>query len=126
MEEIFLAKAGENIQAAELLFENEMYHASANRAYYAAFHAAVAALAHAGIELVGLGHDSVQARFNGELIRRRKVYPGRFKSYLPDLQTVRDDADYKLRLLSQRVAKRQLDKAKEYVETLQTEMKDVQ
>ncbi|MCP4549156.1 MAG: HEPN domain-containing protein [bacterium] len=126
METTFFAKASENIQAAEMLFESHMYNASANRAYYAAFHSAVAALAHAGIQLGRLKHDAVQARFNGELIRRRKIYSGRFKSYLPDLQAVRDDADYKLNPVSQKVAKRQLDKAREYVQALKTEMSNVQ
>ncbi len=125
METTFFVKASENIQAAEILFENRMYDASANRAYYAAFHAAVAALEHAGVQLDRLRHDAIQARFNGELIRRRKVYPGRFKSYLPVLQAVRDIADYKPNLLSQKTAKRQLNKAREYVEALQTEMKNV-
>jgi hypothetical protein len=44
MENEFLTKAKENITAAALLFENELYNASANRAYYAAFQAAIAAI----------------------------------------------------------------------------------
>ncbi len=126
METTFFEKASENIQAAEMLFQSRMYDASANRAYYAALHAALAALKHAGIQLDRLRHDSIQARFNGELIHRRKVYPGRFKSYLPILQAVRDDADYKPKLLSQNTAKRQLNKARVFVDALRTEMNDVQ
>jgi uncharacterized protein (UPF0332 family) len=41
----FLTKARENLQAAEQAFSEGLYNASANRAYYAAFQAAIAALA---------------------------------------------------------------------------------
>lgn len=37
----YLTKVLENLKAAELLFEAGLYNASANRAYYAAFHAAL-------------------------------------------------------------------------------------
>ena len=45
MRDEFLTKAKENIRAAEVLFEHQLYNAAVNRAYYAAFHAAIAALA---------------------------------------------------------------------------------
>ncbi|OQX20714.1 MAG: hypothetical protein BWK80_35515 [Desulfobacteraceae bacterium IS3] len=38
----FLNKAEENLTAAQICFENGLYNACANRAYYAALHAAVA------------------------------------------------------------------------------------
>ncbi len=44
----FLARAEENLTAARICFENGLYNACANRAYYAALHTAVAALAHRG------------------------------------------------------------------------------
>ena len=49
MEHEFLTNSKENLKAAELLFDNGLYNASANRAYYAAFHAAIVALADIGI-----------------------------------------------------------------------------
>jgi hypothetical protein len=48
--EEFIHKARENLKAAELLFENGLYNASANRAYYAALHFAISILAKMGIE----------------------------------------------------------------------------
>lgn len=51
METVFISKAKENIKAAELLFDNQLYNASANRAYYAAFQAAITALAATGISV---------------------------------------------------------------------------
>lgn len=122
MKAIFTRKADENIKAAELLFENQMHNASANRAYYAAFHAAIAALANLGIPVERIGHDTLQSKFSSELIRKRKVYPARFKSYLPNLQEVRDIADYETKFISKKMAERQIKKAKEYVEAIKKEI----
>ncbi len=49
MKAIFVNKALENIKIAEIAFDNDCYNASANRSYYAAFHAAIAALYNLGI-----------------------------------------------------------------------------
>jgi len=114
MKHEFLTKAKENITAATLLFDNELYNACANRVYYAAFHAAIAALANIGMDTVH-SHEATQAHFVTELIRRRKVYPNHLKSYLRDLQDVRNDADYEQKSVSKKVAQRQLKKAKEFV-----------
>jgi len=119
---MFLNKAKTNIQAAQLLFDNQMYDASANRAYYAAFQAAVAALSAAGLQTERISHETTQALFSGELIRRRKIYPSHLKSYLLDLQAVRDDADYKQKLISKKVALRQIKKAKEFIEHIEREI----
>ncbi len=118
----FLTKAKENMNAAELLFDNELYNASANRAYYAAFHAAIAALAAIGVETEAMSHPAVQSQFNAQLIHRRKMYPNRLKSYLRDLQDERNTADYKQDFVSKKVASRQLKKANEFVETVVREI----
>lgn len=122
MKQTFTAKAKENIEAAELLFENQKYNASANRAYYAAFQSAIAALVNAGIQADRISHEALQAKFSSELIQRRKIYPNKFRSYLMDLQAVRNDADYELIFVSKKVAQRQLKKAKEYVEVIDKEI----
>lgn len=114
----FLSKAKENLEAAQVLFDRQLYNAAANRAYYAAFQAAVAALATQGLVPERQGHASIQANFARELIQRRKQYPRRFRAYLMDLQSVRDDADYKLKSVSRRIANNQLTKATEFVTTI--------
>lgn len=45
----FLKKALDNLSVARYCFEHGFYDAAVNRAYYAAFQAAVAALAYRGI-----------------------------------------------------------------------------
>jgi len=119
----FLAKAKENLTVAEWSYENDHYNASANRAYYAAFQAAMAALANAGIiEKHRISHGAVQSLFVTELTRRRKIYPSHLKSYLTDLQRIRDDADYELGTVSKKKASTQLKQAKEFVETIAKEI----
>ena len=121
-ETIFLTKAKRNLQAAQLLFDHQMYDESANRAYYAAFQAALAALSNLGMPVEGMSHEAAQAAFNTELIRKRKVYPGNFRSYLYELQTIRLDADYKLVFVSKKVASKQIKKAQEFVDRIVLEM----
>lgn len=122
MRDEFLTKARENLQAAEILFEHRLYNAAVNRAYYAAFQAAIAALADQGIVIERQSHAAIQANFATELIQRRKRYAGHFRAYLMGLQSVRDDADYKLQSVSSRVTRRQLTKAKEFVEAIVREL----
>lgn len=111
----FLQKAEENLRITRLAFENGAYNASANRAYYASFHAAVAALAAEGLKKKGHPHDWVQAQFSGLLIRQRKLYPSAMKSYLVDMLEQREDADYSETMISKANARLQLKQATEFV-----------
>jgi len=123
MKQEFLAKAKENLAVAEWSYENGHYNASANRAYYAAFQAAIAALAHTGIITTSrISHSATQSLFATELIRRRKVYPSHLKSYLMDLQRIRDDADYECRSVSKKKASTHFKQAKKFVEILTKEI----
>ncbi len=103
MKEVFLARAKENIAAAAELFASEKYNASANRAYYAAFHAAISALMHYG-HTPEIDHKPVQALFNRLFIYERKVFPSSLKADLLDLQNVRGEADYRAGIGKKRAA----------------------
>jgi uncharacterized protein (UPF0332 family) len=96
MKKDFLEKAGESLKSAEILFDNALYDDCVSRAYYAAFRAAVAALANCGITSENNDHKWLQASFTRELIYRRKIYEAKFKSYLPELIETRIQADYKI------------------------------
>ena len=102
---LFLDKALENTKAAQLCFDNHLYNACVNRAYYAMYQAAIAALAAVGVKPISdtIGHDWVQANFSRELINRRKLYAG-FKNYLADVQISRNKADYAPDSVSGKVA----------------------
>ena len=123
--EDFIDKSIENLKAAELLLEDRLYNASVNRAYYAAFHAAIAALSKYGVEFDQINHKAVQSNFPFELIRRRKIFPSRFKSYLMKLQEKRILAFYSRIAISQKVASEQLFKAKEFVACIAKEFNNV-
>ncbi len=90
-----IALIAENLNAAKLLLENEIFNASASRACYAAFLAGVWALEHAGVSAEEISHKRLQAMFNLERIHRRKIYPRRFRSNLVDMLDLRIEADYK-------------------------------
>lgn len=121
MNVIFLEKAKRNIRAAQLLFDNELYDESANRAYYAAFQAALAMLSTLDLRIEKINHEAAQSIFNREFIHRRKIFPGKFKSYLLDLLFVRNNADYKPIFISKKRASRQIKKAKDFLERVEQE-----
>ena len=121
MHTIFQQRAEENIKAAQLLFDANFFHASANRAYYAAYHAAVAAILAKGLEF-NSDHKKVQAAFNGEVLRRSKTLTNDLKGYLSTMHTIRAMADYEERGISKQMAKDQLRKAHDFVSRINEEL----
>ena len=73
MKESFILRAKENITAAELLFDNGLYNASANRAYYSALHAAYTALLDINTKLE-LDHKTVQKEFSNNFFNIFRVF----------------------------------------------------
>ena len=118
----FFSKAEDNLNVAQLCFDNGFYDACANRAYYAALQAAVAALADKGITRDKIEHKWVHAEFAGKLIRSRKIYPSKLKSSLSDMQIIRDWADYKSENVSRKRASEQLLMAKEMLDLIEKEI----
>lgn len=110
MQNLYKIKAIENIKSAEILFENDCFNASSNRAYYAAFHATIALLFSIGIE-PKIDHRTIQSLFSEQFVNRRKVFSSKHKGILEDLQEKRNDADYRLGI-SKRLAKSQLNSEK--------------
>ena len=94
----FLARANESLAGATSELANERFNNAANRSYYACFHAAISALARAGIRPPGergqWTHAMVQSQFTGTLINRRKAYPAELQDMLLHLMRVRIVADY--------------------------------
>jgi uncharacterized protein (UPF0332 family) len=120
--EIYLRKAEDSLAGATSEYANGRYDNSANRAYYACFQAAIAALLREGIgtpsQAEQWGHDYVQARFAGELINRRKRYPATFRDILVRGLALRQTADYKTQRVSDVRASRSLARAHEFVMTI--------
>jgi uncharacterized protein (UPF0332 family) len=119
---IYVAKAVESLAAAQSEFAAARYNACANRAYFACFQAAVAALLAASVRPVDpkgeWSHEFVQSQFNGRLVNRRKLYPAHLRRVLRDTMEVRDKADYTLSSVSERVGRRVLQQAEEFVQAI--------
>ncbi|MEX0682998.1 MAG: HEPN domain-containing protein [Dehalococcoidia bacterium] len=94
--ERYLAKARESLASAEADVVAGRYNSVANRAYYAAFQAAVAALIHCGIrpESGNWQHRFVLSQFSGKLVKRRKLLEGDLPGVIDDLFATRIIGDY--------------------------------
>ena len=121
--QIYMAKALESLASAQADFEAARYNACANRAYYACFQAAVAALLAADIRPGNprgeWSHEFVQSQFNGLLINRRKLYPVSLRRVLRDTIEVRAKADYTTSAVNECVANRVLGHAQACVQAIQ-------
>ena len=117
---LFLDKARESLASAEADFAAGRFNSCANRAYYAAFQAAVAALIHTGVGPRGdtWGHAFVMAQFSGTLIKRRKLVSSSLRASLSALQEARSLADYEPRSVTRTTARRSVEEAGEVVEAV--------
>jgi len=64
----------------------------------------------------------VQAEFNRKLIKRQKIYPAKLKSYLLEMQLVRNMADYEYEAVTRKDASRQIHKAEEMLRYIEKEI----
>lgn len=119
----YLDKALESLAGAQSEYDEARYNNSANRAYYAAFQAAIAALLIESIRSDGeqWPHTFVQAEFSGRLIGRRHRYPSSLQNTLAELETLRLRADYRSARISEPVARRGLRRCREFVEAIQAQ-----
>ena len=115
----YLTKARESLSLAEVDYAAARYNSCANRAYYACFQAAIAALLAEGLRPANprgeWSHEFVQSQFNGLLIGRRKRYPVTLRRILRDTIEIREKADYTSAAVSARVAERVLRAAQSFV-----------
>lgn len=120
---IYLAKATESLLTAQNEFNNGHYNSCANRCYYAAFQAAIAALLRRGVRTTSdrRPHNFVQSAFAGQLINRRHRYPSALRSTLGDLQHLRNRADYTTDLITEIEANPGLRHCREFVTAIQQE-----
>ena len=87
------AKARQARASAQLLFEAGDLVGAVNRAYYAMFYAAHAALAHDGIDAPSAKHGTLVSRFGEHLVRSGRV-PDHFGRWLNRALELRSIGDY--------------------------------
>jgi len=108
------------LQVAGRAWETAAFDPCVSRAYFAAFHAAIAAL----LKLTDYRsrtwkHGEVQAEFVRRLIHRRKIFPSWMALVLPELAELRVDADYRPTHISKAQAEKALRKAEEFIKFIQ-------
>lgn len=115
----FLTKARESLAGAESEFINARYNNVANRAYYACYQTAIAALDMASVRPPGGSdqwrHGFVQAQFGGLLVNRRKLYPAALRDTLNQTMRLREKADYDTDNIGRALASRALVQARAFV-----------
>jgi len=115
----YLAKAAESLAGAEREYAASAYNNCANRAYYACFQAAVAALIRLGIGPSPRDgqwrHDAVKAQFNEQAIKRRKLYASDLKTTFDAAAHLRAAADYDESPVAEIQAARVLRRAQAFV-----------
>jgi uncharacterized protein (UPF0332 family) len=117
-----LERAQATLKAAHLCLQERLLDSAANRAYFAAFQAAIRALETQGIKRDEWTHKGVHNDFVQLFVRRRKVVPASFVATLPNLMQLRHAADYQEAGVSQRQAERAVRSANEFVATLTREV----
>lgn len=125
--EQYLAKAQQSLLGAESEFQNKRLDNATNRAYYACFQAALAALSAAGVPIQRdkggtISHQAVQRNFSGLLIKRRKLYPSSLRSVLQDVLKRRTTADYQMMSVSKKRAERVLRLSKRFVGEIESRL----
>ncbi|HBY93740.1 MAG: HEPN domain-containing protein [Ardenticatenaceae bacterium] len=124
----YLDKAQQSLRGAESELEQRRFDNTANRAYYACFQAAVAALMAADVlaqtEAGGIiSHQTVHSSFSGLLIRRRKVYPLRLARVLQDLLRDCIIADYRAVPISASRAARLVGQCQAFVSEIESHLR---
>ena len=118
----FLARAQESLAGAASEFVNGRYNNTANRAYYACYQVAIAALDLASIRPSDgkseWGHAFVQSQFAGALVNRRKLYPPVLRDVLAQTFALRAQGDYKQAGVRQAQASRALTRARAFVDAV--------
>lgn len=116
----YMTKARESLAGAESEFVHERFNNCANRAYYAAFQAAISALLRDGIRRTDdrWPHDFVQSEFSGRLINRRRRFPSRIRDTLGQLQLLRHRADYRGITISRTDARLAVRRSGEFVDAV--------
>ena len=118
----FLDKALEALAGAESEFGSARYNNTANRAYYAVFHAAIVALQRVGVSPAGgeWSHEFVPGQFDGTLVNRRHLYSTELRGVLNRNAALRLSADYEEEPVTQTEASRALRRTRVFVQAVQS------
>lgn len=86
-----LRQAEDNIEEAEILFNQKKYKGANNRAYYSIFHSIKAVLALEPIDF--RKHKDVIAHFNQYYVKT-EIFPRKLGHEIAEASSIREDSDY--------------------------------
>ena len=118
----YLAKAVRALESAAALLEKEDFEGSANRAYYAMFHAARGALASRNVEIRSRKHGALVGQFSRHLIADGSL-PKALGRTINEVQKLRHVGDYDAPTLARTDAEEALQSAQEFVAAVQRLMR---
>lgn len=118
---IFMSRAKERIEEAELLLSKNHYHGAVSRAYYCVFEAASAALITKGF--AAKTHAGVAHLFEQHFVRTDEI-PAKFARVFRKAKEAREEADYKfLKKITKQDAERVIKIAKEFIKVIKEKIK---
>ncbi len=122
--ERYLRKARESLASGKADARARRYDSAANRAYYAAFQAAVAALIYNNIRPEGKDweHRYVMSQFSGKLVWRRELFKRDLRNVLDSLFDLRIKADYRLYEVSEREGTRVVVRSRAIVRAIEARL----
>jgi uncharacterized protein (UPF0332 family) len=121
-----LAKAERFLQAADRAFAAEDWETTASRAYYGAYHAAIAALeSRTGMRRRRWDHLELQRQFRVAFARRGYLFSVRHAEALERLYEARLAADYEREILPGRRVQQLLENARRFYEDVIEEIPNV-
>lgn len=114
MTEDLLNRARQAAQSARTLLASDDLNGAVNRAYYAMFYAAHAALEHRGVEIASSKHGTLVRRFGDHLVKTG-VLPRALGTSLNAMLELRQKADYGSGEVARADAERSLSEAEAFV-----------
>lgn len=118
-----LEKAEENLKAAKLLIENNLFRESISRSYYCIFHSARALIAYEKFD--SRKHSSIIAYFNINYIKTGKIEK-EYSRIISKAFKIRTDSDYKdFYLVSREETNEQLKNAEKFLKRIRTYIEEV-
>jgi uncharacterized protein (UPF0332 family) len=118
MTEDLLNRARQAAQSARTLLSLGDLNGAVNRAYYAMFYAAHAALEHTGVEVASSKHGTLVGRF-GEHLVKTGILPRALGTSLNAMLELRQKADYGGGEVVRADAERSLSEAEAFVEAVE-------
>lgn len=127
--EVFLAKAQECLRVAESAAAEGLTNSAANRAYYAAYLAELAALQKLDpvkMPSAGWQHPMVVNAFNYRLIRNRPLFSARVVKDVSYLESARVKADYTSKNINSSEAQQCITLARRTVRAIEEKIREAE